>query len=214
MKVRLKTMVLLCLAASIIVTLGVVASKFDWNFNQPKNIFAEMYGNVANRSGGTPYNRVRNKVDFKTFRAFDKDMNETRDLNTRIAYKKVAYPNSYTDIELTFYGHENILSISAKRPVDNDVRIEISGIYDTRKKIFRKKVYVITGTSDKETFIDNESQIQSYLNEYHIGANDLDSFYQETINNTVLKDWAEIYNSKFSPEDYGEVKIETQWAGW
>ncbi|KXT83858.1 hypothetical protein STRDD11_01255 [Streptococcus sp. DD11] len=52
------------------------------------------------------------------------------------------------------------------------------------------------------------------MKQYNITKDDLDSYYDEIVNQKFLRAWTEIYDSKFSPEDYGEVKIETQWAGW
>ena len=43
---------------------------------------------------------------------------------------------------------------------------------------------------------------------------DLDKDYDEIVNQKVLKDWCSIYDSKYSPSNYGEVKVETQWENW
>ncbi|WP_373760463.1 TipC family immunity protein [Streptococcus ferus] len=29
-----------------------------------------------------------------------------------------------------------------------------------------------------------------------------------------MKDWCSIYDSKFSPADYGDVTVKTQWENW
>ena len=48
----------------------------------------------------------------------------------------------------------------------------------------------------------------------NISKEDLDKDYDEIVNQKVLKDWCSIYDSKFSPSNYGDVKIETQWENW
>ena len=67
---------------------------------------------------------------------------------------------------------------------------------------------------DKETYIEDEAQVKSYLEQYGITAKDLDSYYDEIVNQKVLKDWCTIYDSKYSPSNYGDVKVETQWENW
>ena len=56
--------------------------------------------------------------------------------------------------------------------------------------------------------------MKTYLDQYGITAKDLDSYYDEIVNQKVLKDWCSIYDSKYSPSNYGEVKVETQWENW
>ena len=61
------------------------------------------------------------------------------------------------------------------------------------------------------------SQLSSISFERQVGPNtakDLDSYYDEIVNQKVLKDWCTIYDSKYSPSNYGEVKVETQWENW
>ena len=43
---------------------------------------------------------------------------------------------------------------------------------------------------------------------------ELEKDYDEIVNQKVLKDWYTIYDSKYSPSNYGDVKIETQWENW
>ena len=68
--------------------------------------------------------------------------------------------------------------------------------------------------ADTETYIEDEAQVKSYLEQYGITAKDLDSYYDEIVNQKVLKDWRTIYDSKYSPSNYGKVKVETQWENW
>lgn len=50
--------------------------------------------------------------------------------------------------------------------------------------------------------------------QYGISAKDLDSYYDEVVNQKVLKDWCSIYDSKYSPSNYGDIKIEPQRENW
>ena len=59
--------------------------------------------------------------------------------------------------------------------------------------------------------INNKQEIQKYLSDYHISKDDLESYYNEIMNKFVLKDWVSVYDSRFSPTNYGDVKVVTEW---
>ena len=48
----------------------------------------------------------------------------------------------------------------------------------------------------------------------NISKEELEKDFDEIVNQKVLKDWCTIYDSKYSPSNYGEVKVETQWENW
>ncbi|WP_152902347.1 TipC family immunity protein, partial [Streptococcus mitis] len=57
-------------------------------------------------------------------------------------------------------------------------------------------------------------KIREYLRKYNISKEELEKDYDEIVNQKVLKDWCSIYDSKYSPSNYGDVKVETQWENW
>ena len=78
------------------------------------------------------------------------------------------------------------------------------------EKTLNKKISI----TNSNNYIEDESKVKSYLQDYGITAADLDNYYNEIVNQTVLTDWCSIYDSQFSPEDYGDVTIKTQWENW
>ncbi|ETJ05964.1 MAG: hypothetical protein Q616_SPPC00732G0001, partial [Streptococcus parasanguinis DORA_23_24] len=48
---------------------------------------------------------------------------------------------------------------------------------------------IVLKKADTETYIENESQVKTYLEQYGITAKDLDTYFDEIINQRVLKDW-------------------------
>ncbi len=86
--------------------------------------------------------------------------------------------------------------------------------YSQNDRVLTKtvKIALENGASDK--YIDNESEVKSYLKKYGITTRDLDGYYDKIVNQKVLKDWCSIYDSKFSPADYGDVTVKTQWGNW
>ena len=63
-------------------------------------------------------------------------------------------------------------------------------------------------------FIDDEEKVREYLRKNNISKEELEKDFDEIVNQKVLKDWCTIYESKYSPSNYGEVKVETQWENW
>ena len=48
----------------------------------------------------------------------------------------------------------------------------------------------------------------------NISKEELEKDFDEIVNQKVLKDWCTIYDSKYTPSNYGDVKVETQWENW
>ena len=87
-------------------------------------------------------------------------------------------------------------------------------VYSHKEGNLKKIVKIGLKKADTETYIEDEAQVKSYLEQYGITAKDLDSYYDEIVNQKVLRDWCSIYDSKYSPSNYGDVKVETQWENW
>ncbi|MBJ7540996.1 TipC family immunity protein [Streptococcus sp. SL1232] len=68
--------------------------------------------------------------------------------------------------------------------------------------------------ANSDKYIEDHSKVKTYLAKYGIMASDLDKYYDEIVNQKVLKDWCSIYDSKFSPKDYGDVTVKTEWENW
>ena len=105
-------------------------------------------------------------------------------------------------------------TIVGKQEMETE-KISTTAIREALKEGNLKKfVKIVLKKADTKNYIEDEAQVKSYLEQYGITAKDLDSYYDEIVNQKVLKDWCSIYDSKFSPSNYGDVKIETQWENW
>ena len=104
--------------------------------------------------------------------------------------------------------------IYSERRLSSNVSVKIWGSYNYKLGILSKEVTIIKKDNNSKVYIDEQSEVKSYLEQYGITAKDLDSYYDEIVNQKVLKDWCTIYDSKYSPSNYGDVKIETQWENW
>ena len=180
---------------------------------QPKNIFDEIYQETEKTYRSN--NILRHIDGFKIRAVWPSD--DPNILYTPFGlYNKEKTPSDYSEIEIGFNFEytSQLSSVSFERQVGLNTRVRIWNKYTYQDRTLKKSVKVVLKKADTETYIEDEAQVKSYLEQYGITAKDLDSYYDEIVNQKVLKDWCTIYDSKFSPSNYGDVKIETQWENW
>ena len=85
---------------------------------------------------------------------------------------------------------------------------------DKKRKILKKELAIFEEPRQPGQFIDDEEKVREYLRKNNISKEELEKDFDEIVNQKVLKDWCTIYDSKYSPSNYGDVKVETQWENW
>ena len=192
----------------------IVLSCFYFFPRQPKNVFDEIYQETAkNYLGYYNFNELKN-VTVKNRKLYDSNMNETDKYESIITYDDSSLGSDAKNLELRFNfdGSSKGVNIWFERYANSGEKINFVIHYEFKRKVLVKKIMIYENRS--ETSIEDEAQVKTYLEKYGITAKDLDSYYDEIVNQKVLKDWCSIYDSKYSPSNYGEVKIETQWENW
>ena len=180
---------------------------------QPKNIFDEIYQETEKTYRSN--NILRHIDGFKIRAVWPSD--DPNILYTPFGlYNKEKTPSDYYEIEIGFNFEytSQLSSVTFERQVGPNTRVRIWNKYTYQDRTLKKIVKIGLKKADTETYIEDEAQVKSYLEQYGITAKDLDSYYDEIVNQKVLKDWCSIYDSKYSPSNYGDVKIETQWENW
>ena len=189
----------------------VVLSCFYFFPKQPKNIFDEIYQETEKTYHTN--NILRHIDGFKISPGWPSD-------DPNISYtpfgKYETLPKGYSDItiDLNFgKGIKGVL-ILFERKTNSNITLWYSAHYNMQKKVLKKELAIIEEPRKPGQFIDDEEKVREYLRKNNISKEDLDKDYDEIINQKVLKDWCSIYDSKYSPSNYGEVKVETQWENW
>ncbi|RSJ88541.1 TipC family immunity protein [Streptococcus mitis] len=180
---------------------------------QPKNIFDEIYQETEKTYRS---NNVLRHIDGFKIRP-DWPSDDPNILYTPFGlYNKEKTPSDYYEIEIGFNFEytSQLSSVTFEKQVGPNTRVRIWNKYTYQDRTLKKIVKIGLKKADTETYIEDEAQVKSYLEQYGITAKDLDSYYDEIVNQKVLKDWCSIYDSKYSPSNYGDVKIETQWENW
>ena len=178
---------------------------------QPKNIFDEIYHETEKTYRSN--NILRNIDGFKIRPDWSSD-------DPNISYtpfgKYETLPKGYSDItiDLNFgKGIKGVL-ILFERKTNSNITLWYSAHYNMQKKVLKKELAIFEEPRKPGQFIDDEEKVREYLRKNNISKEELEKDYDEIINQKVLKDWCSIYDSKYSPSNYGEVKVETQWENW
>ena len=178
---------------------------------QPKNIFDEIYQETEKTYRTN--NILRHIDGFKISPGWPSD-------DPNISYtpfgKYETLPKGYSDItiDLNFgKGIKGVL-ILFERKTNSNITLWYSAHYNMQKKVLKKELAIFEEPRKPGQFIDDEEKVREYLRKNNISKEELEKDYDEIVNQKVLKDWCSIYDSKYSPSNYGDVKIETQWENW
>ena len=189
----------------------IVLSCFYFFPKQPKNIFDEIYQETDKTYRSN--NILRNIDGFKIRPDWSSD-------DPNISYtpfgKYETLPKGYSDItiDLNFgKGIKGVL-ILFERKTNSNITLWYSAHYNIKKKVLKKELAIFEEPRKPGQFIDDEEKVREYLRKNNISKEDLEKDFDEIVNQKVLKDWCTIYDSKYSPSNYGDVKIETQWENW
>ena len=120
--------------------------------------------------------------------------------------------DNYSKVRIGFNFEQNrqTASISLEKTLDSNTILSVWSMYHFKDKTLEKTVGIVLGSD----LIEDETKVKAYLQKYGITADDLDRYYDEIVNKKVLPDWCSIYDSKFSPSNYGDIIIKTQWKDW
>ena len=188
----------------------IVLSCFYFFTRQPKNIFDEIYQETEKTYRTN--NILRNIEGFEIDDVWPSDGDYFK-YSPLGKYKTP--PEDYLELRVGFNFEKaySKMFVSVERKIADGTKIWMISKYNPNTKTITKSIQIVL-SGNEDSYIEDEAQVRSYLEKYGITAKDLDSYYDEIVNQKVLKDWCSIYDSKYSPSNYGEVKVETQWENW
>ena len=205
MKKKIISLVVLCVLA--------LSAGVYYYIHQPKNIFDEIYQETKKTYRS---NNILGQIeDFEIRGSWptDSDSYKYTPFGT---YEIKEGENNYSNIRIgfNFKQRRKTVSVFFQKELDSKVSLSLWSMYSAKKQTLTKTVEILIKENDSNNYIEDESKVKSYLQDYGITAADLESYYNEIVNQKVLTDWCSIYDSKFSPEDYGDVTVKTQWENW
>ena len=178
--------------------------------HQPKNIFDEIYQETEKTYRTN--NILRNIEGFEIDDVWPSDGDYFK-YSPLGKYKTL--PKDYLELRVGFNFEKaySKMFVSVERKVADGMKLWMVNKYNPNTKTIKKSIQIVL-SGNEDSYIEDEEQVKSYLEKYGITVKDLDSYYDEIVNQKVLKDWCAIYDSKYSPSNDGEVKVETQWDNW
>lgn len=178
---------------------------------QPKNIFDEIYQETE-KTYRT--NNILRKID--GFEIREVWPNDSEYFAYTPSGKYQTRLGDYKDISISFNFGEGIkgMTIRFEKRINSDITLWYSAHYNIKKKVLQKELAIFEEPRQPGQYVDDEEKVREYLRKYNISKEELEQDYDKIVNQKVLKDWCSIYDSKYSPSNYGEVKIETQWENW
>ena len=194
----------------LIIVLLLVSVSLSFFMHRPKNIFDEIYQETEKTYQTN--NILRNIEGFEIDDVWPSD-GEYFKYSPLGKYKTL--PEDYLELRVGFNFEKaySKMFVSVERKIADGTKLWMVNKYNPNTKTITKSIQIVL-SGKEDSYIEDEAQVKSYLEQYGITAKDLDSYYDEIINQKVLKDWCTIYDSKYSPSNYGDVKVETQWENW
>ncbi|MCU9534074.1 TipC family immunity protein [Streptococcus sp. CSL10205-OR2] len=225
-----KTNRIVIILISLLATIALTVTGLYYYNNRIQNIFDEMYydtggtGEISYDLFGKRYEEGSyvfgqfNDVTVNYSNVFDEEMNDTRNREPHVYYRDEVLPPHYIETQIDFnFFHKDITGIDFifKKEIVPGVRVLIFVRYDKKINILNSKIIALSFEQGLTyDYLEEESAIKTYLKEHDISAKELDNIYDELMNDKILTDWTNLYDSQYSPNDYGNVKVVTQWENW
>ncbi|EHI75363.1 signal peptide [Streptococcus criceti] len=119
--------------------------------------------------------------------------------------------SEYEDIFFAKNSRDRSLEICFTKKLDKDIDLKMWYIYRSNEKRAEEELIIIDNQGDEERYIDQTSQIKTYLKRYHVTNAQIKQSYKRVIRGLILKDWTKIYDSQFTPSDYDKIEVKKQW---
>ncbi|WP_088825234.1 TipC family immunity protein [Listeria goaensis] len=81
---------------------------------------------------------------------------------------------------------------------------EIGYSYDVKTKVLTEGIRV---QDDKQVIAKDKDEIEKYFIDNGTSLKEMEQLGDEILKDKMLTDWCSVYNSRFSPDDFGDVKV-------
>ena len=166
------------------------------------NIFDEIYYNQQNSLGTSALEKIEGVYNPISRRP-------NGDSLTHEWYDEEHLPDSVTSLGYTFGYSEGCFAFEVKYDVGNGSSrtLNINYEYDVKSRILYRELWVL----DEATPNNNKEYVQTFLEEYGSSIDECITLGDNVVKNVLLKDWCSVYNSRYSPDDWGDVTVKSRW---
>ena len=196
---------------SLLIVLLLSFSGFQYyKYQRVHNIFDEIYYEESDYHNYTFLWKGRAFYKLKGLKIID---NGSQDLYKHsIDYKSVNLPNTIHSLGYYFYfGFQEMTKVGIEmrlRLPDTETTINVDYQYDVNNQQLERFMWYY---DDESTGYFQQSQIEAFLVEHGKTVDEIRKEADNVLRNKVLKDWTTIYSSRFSPDNWGEVRVKDIW---
>ncbi len=166
------------------------------------NVFDEIYYNQRN-SLGTP---ALEKIEGVSNPASGEPI---VDALQQEEYDEEHLPKSVTSLHYTFDYSEKDFFFEVRYDVGggSSQTLNIEYEYDVKNRVLYRSLWVFNDATPDN----NKEYVQTFLDEYGSSIDECITFGDNVVKNVLLKDWCSVYNSRYSPDDWGDVTVKSRW---
>ena len=124
-------------------------------------------------------------------------------------YDEEHLPKSVTSLGYTFDYSEKDFFFEVRYDVGggSSQTLNIEYEYDVKNRVLYRSLWVFNDATPDN----NKEYVQTFLDEYGSSIDECITFGDNVVKNVLLKDWCSVYNSRYSPDDWGDVTVESRW---
>ena len=100
-----------------------------------------------------------------------------------------------------------IILIQFKLNSENDT-INVEYEYDVRNLKLHRMIWKLKNSASANN---NKHDIEVYLQKQNTSIKEIEKRADDILKNHILKDWVSVYSSRFSPTNWGDVKVVEKW---
>ena len=170
------------------------------------NIFDEIYYNQKNSLGTPALERIEGVSNPAGREPTGDQISEVYDLDN--------LPSRITDIDFSFnfseeYRNNTQFTIVIKQVlVDDSTEVTTSYNYHSKTKTLDRVLWVKDETSGLTS---NKEDVTNALEKNGTTYKKFTKKSDDILKSIVLKDWCSVYNSRYSPDDWGDVTVKSRW---
>ncbi|WP_088840416.1 TipC family immunity protein [Listeria sp. ILCC797] len=98
-------------------------------------------------------------------------------------------------------------SITIQKELSDNVIVYLGYNYKVKDKKLTKTVGVEDKFLQDDDFTRDTDKVKKYLEEYSTNLKEMEQVGNSILRDKLLTDWCSVYNSRFSPDDFGDVKV-------
>ena len=186
-----------------LVILGIVYVNIE-HYQDKRNIFDEIY--FVEKDIYPQSNTVLNRIEGISTCSYT-DINKQFQGAAEEGYDSTYTPSGYNNVGLSFYFKNEKFVFSYHKMIDSETKIAIFNKYLVKEKRMIRSLVFIKGGE----WIENSKQIEDLRKQYNITDQVLEQYNKEILNDFFLRDWCKVYDSKYTPNNWGDVKVEKGW---